>query len=173
MLRKLPILALVAALFAPALQYKAHGQLRKGFEALDVFDYFKARAIFQKETRKQPTAAWYGLSVIAGRADNPFFQLDSSYSFIQRSDAAYTVTTDKQRKDLAKVSVDHAAIMAQRDHVFSLAWDVAKAQHTIAGYDHYIRTYIQSPRSGDAVLVRDHLAFLERGAEPIAGGHLS
>lgn len=161
MLLKLPMMALVAALLAPALQFKAHGQLRKGFEALEVFDYFKARRIFQKETRKQPAAAWYGLSVIAGRADNPFFQIDSAYSFIQRSDAAYTVATDKQRKSLSKVSVDHDAILAQREHVFSLAWDVAKSQHTIAAYDHYIRNYIQSPRAADAVLVRDHLAFQE------------
>ena len=58
------------------------GPLDKAFEALRIFDYFKARELFTKQVPKHPAGAWYGLSVITGRADNPFYQLDSALTYV-------------------------------------------------------------------------------------------
>lgn len=135
------------------------GPLDKAFQALGIKNYFLAREIFLKQSRKHPLPSWYGLSVISGRADNPFFQPDSAYAFIQRSDAAYGVASEKQRAAAAKLGVDEQAIAAQRQHVHALAWEIAKAQNTIAAYDRYIETHLGSPFVADATLVRDHLAF--------------
>ncbi|MCB0764600.1 MAG: WG repeat-containing protein, partial [Flavobacteriales bacterium] len=137
------------------------GPLEKAFEALEVHNYFLAREIFLKQVKKHPAGAWYGLSVISGRDNNPFYRLDSAYAYIQRADVAYTAAPDKERQALKKVNVDHAALVAQRELLHDRAWELAKGQHTIAAYDKYIRTYETSARVADATLVRDHLAFQE------------
>ncbi len=139
----------------------AAGPLQKAFAALEVHDYFLARKLFQKQIRKHPAAAWFGLSTISGRANNPFFHVDSCYAFITRADAAFTAAPDKERAYIGKMGVDDAAINVQKLHAFGLAWEVAKGVNSIAAYDRYINTYLQSPYMGDATLVRDHLAFEE------------
>lgn len=134
-------------------------KLQKGFDALAIHDYFKARTHFQAQTGKHPSAAWYGLSVITGRADNPFYQLDSAYAFIQKADAAFTGAPDKERVLVKRFDVDHDAIMAQKNLVSDLAWELTTKVNTIAAYERYMGSFVFSARVAEAQLVRDHLAY--------------
>jgi WG containing repeat len=137
------------------------GKLEKGFEALSIHDYFKARTLFQSQTDKHPSAAWYGLSVISARADNPFYQLDSAYTFIQKADAAFTGAPDKERVYVQQFGVDHDAIVAQRTLIGDAAWDLTTKVNTIPAYERYMATFLFSTHAGEAKLVRDHLAYQE------------
>ncbi|MDQ3100141.1 MAG: hypothetical protein M3R08_02030, partial [Bacteroidota bacterium] len=140
----------------------AFANLKKAFRALEVHDYFQARELFLKNTKKDPEAAWYGMSLISGRANNPFYHLDSAYVFIMRSDAAFTLAEASRRKKLAsKFGVDHDAIEKQKAHVFEQAWEIALAANSIEAYDRYLNVYKDSPRSGEAISSRDQLAFQE------------
>ena len=141
------------------------GSLKNAFKALEVHNYFLARDIFRKQVKKHPAAAWYGLSVISGRANNPFFDVDSCHAFIVRADAAYSAAPDKERAYIAKEGVDHAAIAEQLARSFELGWEVAKGVNTVAAYDRYLDIYIHSPRTEEAILVRDHLAYQQVRAE--------
>ena len=58
------------------------GGLDKGFEALNIHDYFKAKQLFYKSLKKDSAAASYGLSVIYGRNNNPL----NRPAFILRAD---------------------------------------------------------------------------------------
>jgi len=147
------------------------GPLEKAFAALEEHNYFLARQILRKQVRKHPSAAWYGLSIIAGRANNPFHDIDSCYAYIMRADAAFTVAPDKERKRVGRVGVDHAAVEAQKTHAFRLGWEVARSTNTIAAYDRYIQSYVQSPFIAEATLVRDHLAFQEAREANSASGY--
>ena len=40
------------------------GKLDKAFEALQVYNYFKAKALFEKSYKKDTAGAGYGLSII-------------------------------------------------------------------------------------------------------------
>lgn len=51
------------------------GPLDKAFAALEVHNYFKAKELFEKQTKRHPAAAWYGLSVIAEGRTIPFISL--------------------------------------------------------------------------------------------------
>src|SRR5690606_25716357 len=95
--------------------------LKKAFEALEVHNYFQARELFMKHTKKRPAIAFYGLSVISGRDNNPFFDPDSAYHFIMRADTAFTRVDDADRKRAAKFEEDHAAIQAQKNQMFKRA----------------------------------------------------
>ena len=65
------------------------GKLEQGFQALEIFDYFKAKDLFYKSLKKHEAPASYGLSVIYGSDNNPFFNLDSAYKFIYAADSLY------------------------------------------------------------------------------------
>lgn len=146
-------------------------RLQKAFAALEVHDYFLARKHFRQQVKRHPAAAWYGLSVISGRANNPFYNEDSCHAFILRADAAFTLAADKERARIGKVGVDHAAIEAQRTHAFRLGWERAKSANTIAAYDRYINAYVQSPFEEEATRIRHRLAFLEAREANTAAGY--
>src|SRR5690606_18117652 len=133
--------------------------LKKAFEALEVHNYFQARELFMKHTKKRPAIAFYGLSVISGRDNNPFFDPDSAYHFIMRVDTAYTRADDRDRKRAAKFGVDHDAIEAQKQHVFESTWATAEAANTVEAYDRYVRSFKGSHRMAEAIARRDRLAF--------------
>ena len=157
----LPAALLLAASLHASASLPFKSRLEKAFAALEVHDYFLARKIFRQQAKRHPAAAWYGLSVISGRANNPFFSEDSCHLFILRTDAAFTMAPDKERARIGGVGVDHAAIETQKNHAFRLGWERAKAANTIAAYERYLDAYVQSPFAAEATLVRDHLAFQE------------
>jgi hypothetical protein len=153
--------AVTLAAFSVLLVPVFAGKLQKAFKALEVHDYFKAREIFRKEVKKHPAAAWYGLSVISGRANNPFYDLDSAYQFILKADLAFTGTPDKERVSIGALGVSHTSIQQQHDHVHEQAWNVARGQNTIAAYKSYLDRYPGGARSDEARAVMHHLAFQE------------
>ncbi|MBC7695895.1 MAG: WG repeat-containing protein [Burkholderiales bacterium] len=52
------------------------------FEALSVYDYFKAKQLFYKAHKKYPCESSYGLATIFYRSDNPFSNIDSAAKYI-------------------------------------------------------------------------------------------
>lgn len=149
------------------------GRLEKAFKALEVHDYFKARELFRKEVKKHPAAAWYGLSVISGRADNPFYELDSAYQFIVRSDLAFTAAPDKERMRIGALGVSHTSIIAQRDHVYERAWEIARGQNTVIAYQRYLDRYPSGPRAEEVRAAMHHLAFQEARTANTASAYAS
>lgn len=137
------------------------GKLEKAFAALSVHDYFKAKELFEKQTKNHPAAAWYGLSVITGRADNPFYQLDSSHAAILRSAVAYHLLDAREREKVKKLGVDSAAIHGQMDHVASIAWKQVSDADRQAAYQQFIDAYTGSDKVPLAVDRRNELAFME------------
>ena len=51
-------------------------KINKANEALDVYDYFKAKKLFYSAIEKSKVEANYGLAVIYSRTDNPFSNID-------------------------------------------------------------------------------------------------
>lgn len=137
------------------------GPLDKAFAALEVHDYFKAKKLFEKQTKRHPAAAWYGLSVITGRADNPFYQPDSSHAAIQRSRAAFQALSLREKDKIAKLGVDSAAIHEQFVLVSGIAWQKVLATDRLSEYDRFIKQYAGSNLVAQAEDRRNELAFEE------------
>lgn len=137
------------------------GPLDKAFAALEVHNYFKAKELFEKQTKRHPAAAWYGLSVITGRADNPFYQLDSSHAAIQRSMAAYSTLSDRDKRKIVKLGVDSAAIQEQFEHVSTIVWKQVVDIDRLEEYERFIEQYAGSNMVSQAKDRRDELAFNE------------
>lgn len=57
-------------------------QISDAYNALSMFDYFKAKQLFYKSLPKYPTESSFGLSTIFYRNDNPFSNIDSAAKYI-------------------------------------------------------------------------------------------
>ncbi len=151
----------VAALLLLCLPLSA-GRLDKAFEALGVHDYFKAKELFEKSLKSDEMLSNYGLSLIYSRDNNPFYQLDSAYSCIERSINAYDDVKAKDKKKIfEEQAVDKDTLYAQRQHIASLALDAAIKEHSVGALESVIRKYPFSSRQDEAITRRDELAFAQ------------
>ncbi|MES2513638.1 MAG: WG repeat-containing protein [Bacteroidota bacterium] len=75
------------------------GKIPDAFEALSMFDYFKAKQLFYKSLPKYPAESSFGLATLYFRTDNPFSNIDSAAKYISLS--------QKQFKDSATYSLYH------------------------------------------------------------------
>lgn len=153
---------LAAVLIAGILAVNAFaGGLERAFAALEVHNYFEAMKLFGKQVRKHPAAAWYGISVVTGRADNPFYQIDSSRAALLRSEAAYALLDAKGRSKMAALGVDTATIRAQKEHIGEIVWKQVVAVDRIGDYKDFILAYPGNSHLQEAIERRNALAFAD------------
>ncbi len=136
------------------------GKLEKGFEALKIHDYFKAKATFYKTLKKDSAASAYGLSVIYSRNNNPFYNLDSALLYSKLSVVTYfEFSTEKQKEKYSLISVDSVSILKQRTIVDGVCFEFAEQQNTIEGYNYFIKKNAGAKEISQAIVNRDKLAF--------------
>jgi hypothetical protein len=136
-------------------------KVSKGFEALEVHNYFEAKKQFEKALNKQKSPSAYGLSVIYFTQDNPFYDLDSAYHYGLLSVEAYSDAQPKKQeqwKEKLDFSLDkakqHRALISDR------GYNKAKQKNTVKGYQYFIANYPWSKNIQTAEKKRDSLAFL-------------
>ncbi len=135
------------------------GRIKKGFEALEIYNYFKAKNLFEKTLKRHEAASSYGLSVIYQRTDNPFTNIDSAYNFVQRSFNAYNILDLKKKEKYRAFGVDSLSILNQRCLISEDLYRRARSKHTIAGYDLFIQKNDWSDFLDSAIFLRDELAY--------------
>ncbi len=134
--------------------------LSKGFEALEIHDYFKAKSLFYKTLIKQPAAAAYGLSVIYSRNNNPFYNLDSALHYAKIStNSFWEKTSEKQKLKYKEYDVDTVSVCNQRDVVDEKCFVFANEINTIKGYNHFITNNVGALQIEQAVTNRNVLAY--------------
>lgn len=73
----------IVALFIISFTLNASAsKISDAFEALSIFDYFKAKQLFYKTQAKFPCESSFGLATIYYRTDNPFSNIDSAAKYI-------------------------------------------------------------------------------------------
>lgn len=95
------ILMCVTLVFSSALELKSQdrlGVMEEAYQALKIFNYFKAREVFLKNKATFPFLASYGLSVICRRNDNPFSNLDSAYHYLEVAEISLLKKNKSQRE---------------------------------------------------------------------------
>ena len=164
-------------------------QIDKGYEALRIYDYFKARQIFYKQLKKHPAEAAFGLATIFYRTDNPFHQLDSSYKYIsisqgnweildaEKSTKAYLFFSQKQSIESAerylsvyRQSSFNKKVICLRD---SFVFFNPERKLTVAFFTNYLRTYPQSCYKNDAHNLLEFAIYMETTAEKTDKAYLT
>lgn len=108
-------------------------KIADAYEALNIYDYFKAKKLFYQELKKDhKTAASYGLAVIFYHTDNPFSNPDSASKYISLAANFYRVMPIQE--SYFSFKIDSLEIVKLADSValksFNLAFS-ANAAHSL------------------------------------------
>lgn len=150
------LILLSLLLFLPNAQA---GKIKKGFQALEIYNYFEAKHQFEKSLKKETVPAAFGLSIIYLRTDNPFHNLDSAYNYIVKAVKFYPNLKPKDKLKYAIYGCDSLAIVGHRESVSSLLFLRATKENSVQAFETFISKNHWSTNVDSAVFLRDKLAF--------------
>ncbi|MCX6275642.1 MAG: WG repeat-containing protein [Bacteroidetes bacterium] len=150
----------------------AKDKITYGFERLDIHDYFSARENFIFSLKKQPVPAYYGLSIICARNNNPFYNLDSARIFILKADSMFRYLTTEEEATLnKKYRLTAFRISSQKDSIVAIAFTDALKKNSILEWNNFIENYRWSVISDSATTRRNELAFSEAKSKNTSDGY--
>jgi hypothetical protein len=131
----------------------------KGYEALQQFNYFEAKKIFQKSLKKEPAPASYGLAIIYFRNDNPFHSLDSAFKYIGIAKSVMSTVKLKTKIKLEKFNYSDEAILDLDQQISKGYFNVCVKENTVECFSYFLKTHPQSFLIGKAIFKRDSIDF--------------
>lgn len=137
------------------------GAVKKGFEALQVHDYFKAKESFTKGMKYSPQVSAFGLASLYTRDNNVFFSRDSAYKYIHIAKSTFGQVKASKRKKYVKYGWTEAGIDSLERVITQLFYAEAQRINTPASYNAYLSTHPNSIYSQRALELRDSLAFFQ------------
>jgi hypothetical protein len=140
--------------------------LDKGFEAMSIYDYFKARKIFyayNKSTKKnKQSAAQYGIAAISSRHDNPFYHLDTAIKYWRFANINYELIPKNKKTLFYKTNITHTLLDSVKYKIDSAL--IHQYPKAIADSSHllqteaFINTYFDHSSKDYFIQRRDSLA---------------
>ncbi len=135
-------------------------KIEGAFEALSIYDYFKAKnAFYSQVTKSAKTAACYGLATIFYRSDNPFHQLDSASKYISLAGNYHKL------KHLKEVyfgfTIDSLAIRGLADSIARKSLEIAQKLSSITIYEKFLtaNTFASQQLRQEVFYLRDELNY--------------
>lgn len=153
---------LLVAIFAmlSAQEVSACNPVKKGMKALQVYNYFEAKSIFEKSLKKRVSISSFGLSTIYSRNDNPFYDLDSAYRYVLLAQENFTEIDIKKREkynELYSFNID--TIVKLRQQIGDQRLAFIKGSTRQEDYDTYIFQHPWANKKDSIKDIRDSLAF--------------
>jgi hypothetical protein len=134
--------------------------MKKGFEALEIYDYFKAKKIFSQGNKKHFDAyASYGLAWIYMKRNNPFHNLDSAAKYVNVSYNTFLIKSVPLV--IGRFNVDSASIIHLADSISFLSYVRAKKVNSIEACNAFLQNnYLGRKRyTYEIVYLRDELEY--------------
>lgn len=156
--RSMRVLFLITLLLGSVQSLQAQ-RVKKGYEALSILDYFKAKKMFSKGLKYNPEASSFGLSVVFARNNNPFYNLDSAYHYVVMSDTMYLQAKEKKREKWAVYGWTRSGIDSMMQVIGDLRFTIAVKEHTVDAYTTFMDQHPWSNKYKVANYKRDSLAF--------------
>jgi hypothetical protein len=152
---------LIILLFAFSATSSFAGKIEKGFEALDIYNYFAAKELFEKAMKRDTVAASYGLSIIYSRNDNPFYDLEAARKAVVKAVNNYAQLPDKKKEKYEEIGIDYDRIVEHRKLISEALYKQVKEIHEVEAYNTFIKNNSWSPLVDSVIIFRDNLAFEE------------
>lgn len=137
-----------------------YGQsIKKANEAFEIFDYFKAKKIYEKRLKKAPYEASLGLAYIYHNQLNPFHSLPKAWRQCQLADSAWGSYKDKQKQKAQKFGF----YASSKDSLYALidsSWFLAiENSQNVSQYQDYLEHFPQGHFKNEAIVLRDIYAY--------------
>jgi len=133
----------------------------KGYEALEVYDYFNAKKYFTKALKYHESPGAQGLAIIYYRDDNPFHSYDSAYVYVLRAIESFDMTKDRKKERWAKYGFTRDSLYSLRQKISSQFYRLSKEEGTVAAFTTFINAHPWAKEQNEAIHKRDSLAFFK------------
>jgi hypothetical protein len=140
-------------------------KIEDAFEALRIFDYFKAKKLFHSQLKKDNKApAAFGLATIFYRSDNPFHNNDSASKYITIAGNYLGKTLCEY--NLSGFTIDSTTVFQLADSIASKAFDKASQSNSIFQLERFIleNPYASLKKKNAALFLRDEISFQQCNA---------
>lgn len=137
-------------------------KVESGFKALSVYDYFKAKKLFNANFKsKSDPYSSYGLAVIYSRNDNPFFDLDSASKYAALSYNFFLKKRDK--KELFTFKIDSLTILQLVDSIATKDFKRLKKENSVLRYTAFLKQNYLANKNliNEVIYLRDQLDYNE------------
>ncbi len=111
-------------------------KIEKAYDALEIFDYFKAKQLFYKSIKKNTASASYGLATIYYRNDNPFYNIDSAAKYIMLSSKNLKDTTSYKSYKINKHSIKRL-----KENIVAKAYNRFCLSDNKDSLNHFLKTF--------------------------------
>lgn len=135
-------------------------KIESAYEALSIYDYFKAKKLFYKELKKShKAAAAFGLATIYYRTDNPFSNIDSAVKYITLSGNSFRALRLKESH--FGYTIDSINILTWADSIAQKSILRAYKTNTVKIYEQFLsgNPYATFKQKFDALYLRDELEY--------------
>lgn len=149
------------------------GKLEKGFEALGVLDFFRAKDYFEKSLEKETAGAAFGLCKVFDSEKSQFFNVDSALKYITICDNAYPKSTEKDIEILTTLNINEETILQEQVFLASFFFKRATDENTIDAYIDFVTGHPEANEVEEAEKIIAHMAFLEAVEENTLEGYES
>jgi TolA-binding protein len=139
------------------------GKGEKAFEALNRYDFFKARDLFLKIEKKDPAVANFGLARIFIFEKNPYHDIDSARVRLLKAEELFYNLSEKERAKIEKkFPLDSTEIQVQKKLLGTLAFRFTqKNENTITGWTNFLELYSFAEEFAQATQFLHTLAYQE------------
>ncbi len=134
-------------------------RIKRGNEALKINDYFKAKKLLTKGLKYNVSPASFGLATIYSRNNNPFYNLDSAYYYINLADSTFDLSKLRKKEKWRIYGWTEAGIDSLSRSISSQFYAIAKSTHTVESYSIFLIKNPNSIEFNAAMHVRDSIAF--------------
>ncbi len=137
-------------------------KVEKGFKALFVYDYFKAKKLFNANFKsKHDPYSSYGLAVIYSRNDNPFFNLDSASKYAVLSYNFFFIKREK--KELFSFKIDSVTILQLVDSIAVKDFKRVKKENSVLRYTAFLKQNYLANKNliNEVIYLRDEIDYNE------------
>jgi hypothetical protein len=124
---------IIAILLVSFASHAFGSKISDAYDALSIFDYFKAKQLFYKSFQKFPCESAFGLANIYYRTDNPFSNIDSA--------AKYIAISNRTFKDTATYALYHINKQTLQTLAMSIGnkgFEKYGNQNSVESYDHFL-----------------------------------
>lgn len=135
------------------------GRVKKGFVALEMHDYFKAKKAFTKGMKYNPEICSFGLANVFSRDNNAFYSKDSAYRYIRMAKTIFYDAKAGKRKRWTKFGWDMNGIDSLERLIADQFFAEAQRLNTPSSYNDFLISHPNSIHAPRALEVRDSIAF--------------
>ena len=105
--------------------------LKSGFEALLVYDFFKAKQIFTTKLKKEPAASNYGLALIHTDQLNHFYSLDSAFARISKAEESFRILEPQKKLKYRIYLLSDSTIQQIKTRIYTEAFAYSQKINTL------------------------------------------